>query len=250
MPIKNMKVAVKLMGGFLLIALIMVGYTGYVVIQVQGLNTLQIESAKMTRQAIAGGQSQGDLAAITAAINQAEQAYGNASRSIWVTSFIWGLVVVLAAVLLGIYTSRSLTRPLNKIIQAAKGISRGELNQELAVQSRDELGQLSAVFQEIVGYLNHMAAIANKVSGKDLTQEINPYSEQDVLGNAFKELVNDLRATMQRLAEDTEVLSVASEQVGHAGLRHYGSNYSCPPGSVIQSPGQLGRGLAGGQYGP
>ena len=174
MPIKNMKVAVKLMGGFLLIALIMVGYTGYVVIQVQGLNTLQIESAKMTRQAIAGGQSQGDLAAITAAINQAEQAYGNASRSIWVTSFIWGLVVVLAAVLLGIYTSRSLTRPLNKIIQAAKGISRGELNQELAVQSRDELGQLSAVFQEIVGYLNHMAAIANKVSGKDLTQEINP----------------------------------------------------------------------------
>lgn len=67
--------------------------------------------------------------------------------------FIGALVAFLIAVALGIILARSLTRPVHEIITALRAMTGGELQQAVPVRSRDELGELSAAFNQMSGDL-------------------------------------------------------------------------------------------------
>ncbi|MBU8871294.1 MAG: response regulator [Gemmatimonadales bacterium] len=61
-----------------------------------------------------------------------------------------GLVGGIGSALLGLYIIRSITGPLDKLIQATKIISTGDLTARAEVVSRDEIGELSQSFNEMV----------------------------------------------------------------------------------------------------
>jgi two-component system, NtrC family, sensor histidine kinase KinB len=72
------------------------------------------------------------------------------SRQLATDSLLWfagglGAAVVLA-VLLSLYTTRTLLQPIRAITESARAIGLGNLDQVVAVPSRDELGQLAAAF--------------------------------------------------------------------------------------------------------
>ena len=74
---------------------------------------------------------------------------------------------VLLALVLGVLLARSLTRPLDDLAQAADRISSGQLEQQVAVSSTDELGRLAQSF-------NHMSqevARANRLR-RQMTSDI------------------------------------------------------------------------------
>lgn len=68
------------------------------------------------------------------------------------TLALLGALVV--ALILGILLARTLTRPLQALTQAAQHIAQGELEQQVKINSKDEIGQLAAAFnrmsQEVV----------------------------------------------------------------------------------------------------
>lgn len=53
------------------------------------------------------------------------------------------------ALILGIMLARSLTRPLRELTTAARAVARGDLEQRVAVRSQDELGELTAAFNQM-----------------------------------------------------------------------------------------------------
>ena len=53
---------------------------------------------------------------------------------------------VLAALLVGVLLARTLTHPLKALTRAAQGIARGQLQQEVSIDSQDEIGQLALAF--------------------------------------------------------------------------------------------------------
>jgi signal transduction histidine kinase len=55
-----------------------------------------------------------------------------------------GLALVLALIL-----ARALTRPLRELTSATRRMAKGELNQQVPVRSRDELGELAAAFNQM-----------------------------------------------------------------------------------------------------
>ena len=55
----------------------------------------------------------------------------------------------IAALLLGIVLARTLTRPLRELTGATHAVARGDLGRQVAVRSRDELGQLAAAFNRM-----------------------------------------------------------------------------------------------------
>ncbi len=68
------------------------------------------------------------------------------------TSLVWaGLLAVGVALVLGLFISWGLTRPVRKLTHAARAVAAGDLGQRVVVQGRDELGELGHAF-------NHMAA--------------------------------------------------------------------------------------------
>lgn len=115
-----------------------------------------------------------------------------------------------------IFISRNITKPIIAVGQAAAQIARGNLEVQLNFQQQDEIGRMAADFQRMVAYLSRMADSAQKIAEGDLTEEITPQSEKDILGNAFAKMVGNLRESVSQLTENAASLGAASEQLTSA----------------------------------
>lgn len=60
-----------------------------------------------------------------------------------------GLSATVIALLLGVLLARSLTRPLRELTTAIRAMARGDLEQQVDVRSRDELGELTVAFNQM-----------------------------------------------------------------------------------------------------
>ena len=59
------------------------------------------------------------------------------------------LVGAVIALLLGIFLSRTLTRPIRELTRATHAVSEGDLSQQVPVRSNDELGELAQAFNKM-----------------------------------------------------------------------------------------------------
>jgi nitrogen fixation/metabolism regulation signal transduction histidine kinase len=89
-------------------------------------------------------------------------------------------------------TWASVHRPLKAIsdlVPIARALAAGDVDQDVKVKSKDEAGQVSQAFADIVAYLKEMAEDARKISEGTLNIDVKPRSDKDVLGKAFAEMV-------------------------------------------------------------
>lgn len=126
----------------------------------------------------------------------------------------------LLALLLGILLARTLTRPLQELTTATRALARGELQQQVAVRSADEIGELAKSFNQMSADLAR-AQQARKQMTADIAHDLrNPLT---VLGGYIESLSDGkLKASpqrfaamqaevshLQRLVEDLRTLSLA-----------------------------------------
>ncbi len=79
-----------------------------------------------------------------------EQAYlERTNRALWLAS----IGAVLVALIVGVLLARSLTSPVRALTQAAHRVAAGELEQQVRVESEDELGQLAQAFNRMSNQL-------------------------------------------------------------------------------------------------
>jgi methyl-accepting chemotaxis protein len=62
-------------------------------------------------------------------------------------------------------------------------------------------------------YLNGMARTAEEIAGGDLSSEVTPKSSRDILGNAFKKMVEGLSSSIAEIKEGSDQVSSASSQI-------------------------------------
>ena len=92
------------------------------------------------------------LTAVESSVNAAAMAIA------WAMAIAAFLVIVAAALI-----ARMITRPVRQITRAAQGIASGKLDQQIEIQTNDEIGQLGHTFNEMSSNLrNMMAAIADE----------------------------------------------------------------------------------------
>ena len=60
---------------------------------------------------------------------------------------------LLAAILLSFLLSKTITTPIERITEGARSIAKGNFDQELGVQSSDEIGELTRSFNYMAGQL-------------------------------------------------------------------------------------------------
>ena len=111
------------------------------------------------------------------------------------------------------FVAKRLTRPITTISKAADQIASGDLVLALQAGDEDEIGQTISAFNLMVKYLQNMASVAEKVADGDLTENIQPQSERDVLGNAFARMVSNLHASIGNVDVTARALLEASGQL-------------------------------------
>ena len=124
-----------------------------------------------------------------------------------------GVVLTLLAAAAIWWFARRLTAPIVAVTEAAERVAEGDVEVEVEVQGHDELARLGTSFQRTVGYLREMAGHADRIAQGDLTQEVTPRSDKDVLGVAVRDMRRKLAQLVGKVSESSELLSSASREM-------------------------------------
>jgi methyl-accepting chemotaxis protein len=123
------------------------------------------------------------------------------------------VVASIAGIGLALLISRYLVGAVQKMKGAAEGIAEGDVDQTVDLDSTDELGDMSRAFRAMIAYLREQASVVERVAGGDLTVEVEPRSERDLLGNASRKLVTDLRAVVTNVVGSAGLVASASQEM-------------------------------------
>ncbi len=115
-----------------------------------------------------------------------------ASLSSNVTIF-GSLIAIAIGLTIAFLLSRSISNAVSVIAKAAEGIAIGDLDQQVQVDSRDELGEMASTFRKMMRYLKSMAEGASSLAQGDLSTEVTAKSAKDELGTAFSRMIDYLR---------------------------------------------------------
>jgi methyl-accepting chemotaxis protein len=129
------------------------------------------------------------------------------------TSLILGLIALLLSAAIAFVLARELTRRLRGVSEAAEALAEGDVDQDVAVTGRDEVGRTAGALQALVEHLRELAGAADRVAGGELTVEIKPRSSRDRLGAAFAGLVSELRSAVTQMSRSAASVASASERV-------------------------------------
>jgi methyl-accepting chemotaxis protein len=122
-----------------------------------------------------------------------------------------GALAILAAAALSITLARHLTRRLRALSRAAEALAEGDVDHELAVGGRDEVGRTARALSLMVDHLRSLAGAADSVAAGDLTVDVRPRSARDRLGAAFAGLVGELRTAVGQMSRSATSVAGASE---------------------------------------
>jgi methyl-accepting chemotaxis protein len=129
---------------------------------------------------------------------------------------------VALAMFIGVYVARSIAGPLKVIIGAAQGLAVGNIDQRIEMDRKDEIGQTATAFRSMIAYQREMANVAEAMAAGDLTKDVEPKSEKDVLGRAFREMVTSLRDLIGEVQASADGLAGTSSQLGQAASQTSG----------------------------
>ncbi|HEU4327568.1 MAG TPA: ATP-binding protein [Roseiflexaceae bacterium] len=134
-------------------------------------------------------------------------------------SAISALVAAAFALVLGILLARTLTRPIRELTEATRAMAGGQLDQQVRVYSRDEIGLLAASFNQMSADLARASQLRKQMTA-DLAHDLRTplsilrgYTEglkDDRLQGspALYTLMHEEVVHLQRLVDDLRVLSL------------------------------------------
>jgi methyl-accepting chemotaxis protein len=144
---------------------------------------------------------------------QADARFAALESSTRRTSIVLGALALLAALALAVGIGRHLGRRLRAVSRAAEALAQGDVDHQLTVSGRDEVGRTAGALATMVENLRSLAGAADRVAAGDLTVDLEPRSERDRLGAAFAGLVAELRAAVTQMSRSATSVAGASELV-------------------------------------
>lgn len=136
-------------------------------------------------------------------------------------STIGSLIGMTIAILLGLgiayYTAKSITEPLDHLIEVAHEIGKaGDLEHKIDIHRQDEIGRLADNFRSMVSHLKRMAGVSAAVAKGELSLEVEPLSKRDTMATAFSQMSRGLREIVRRVRDTASQVSAGATQMAAA----------------------------------
>jgi len=145
------------------------------------------------------------------------------------TMIIFMLIGIVVSIVLAMYISSLIVKPLEKLMKYAKRLSEGELPKFEDEVYNDEVGQTAASIEQLTTGLQKTSDFAHAIGQGDFSSNYQPLSDKDVLGNSLlnmrKSLQNANREEKKRQSEDIQRNWTTEGQALFAEiLRHHPEN--------------------------
>lgn len=130
---------------------------------------------------------------------------------------ITAVILLISLVSVVRLTANWIITPVTRAMEVASAISRGNVNVDIDVTSKDEFGDLARALRDMVTYLQEMAEAADRMAAGDITAEVRPRSPEDRLGNAFSVMLANLRGAISDIVHVSEGLAEGDLRVRPRG---------------------------------
>ncbi len=183
---KNLKARTKLIGGFTIIAVVILAllYTGYT------------------------------TAATIISLPVEEQAAYLSSYAYTTAVFFVVLAIIVGGI--AVYMVRLIRVNTTDLKEVADELANGNVDIELKKRNNDEFGLLMDDFKKLVDSTRYQAEVAQKIADGNLAIDVVPRGENDVMGQALKQVVVNNRETLSNIKEAAYQVSTSASQVAGA----------------------------------
>ena len=127
-----------------------------------------------------------------------EQAVNVSNNSRYLALVIAALALLAGAVI-AILITRSISRPVIALAACADKLALGDVEVEIEAQGRDEIGMLAHSFRNMADNIKDASLAAEKVAQGDLTVQVTPKSERDVMGKNLSAMITIIGALTREM---------------------------------------------------
>ncbi len=128
------------------------------------------------------------------------------------------LVAIAIALALGFAISSLISKPIKKMVNAADKLALGDVNANLDINSKDEIGSLAKSFNTMIDNIRDQARTTERIADGDLTVEVEVRSENDLLGKKLAQMVQNNNEVLSNIATASEQVAVGARQVSDSSL--------------------------------
>jgi methyl-accepting chemotaxis protein len=118
------------------------------------------------------------------------------------------IILSIVAIVIGLYISSIITKPLKKAAFMMGEMSKGHLSERLNIKTKDEIGQMAQTMDQFASELQENAiGVMNKISEGDVSMDIPMKDDKDEISPALRntvETIRNLNAEVQRLITATQ----------------------------------------------
>lgn len=125
---------------------------------------------------------------------------------------------VIIAIILGIFISRIISKPVRMMVDAADKLAVGDVNVDVRADTKDEIGQLAESFSRMIANIREQAMAAEKIAAGDLTVYVKVRSENDLLGKKLYEMVEKNNEVLTNIASAADQVAAGAKQVSDSSM--------------------------------
>lgn len=123
------------------------------------------------------------------------------------------VIIVFILFLLRIINSRMIA-PIVSVVDAANALAIGDVSFEIAdVKANDEIGLLIDSFKKMSENIKRQSALIEQISSGDLSLDIVPASDKDLLSYSLKRMVDSNNHVFSEIISTSEQVAVAAKQI-------------------------------------
>jgi len=134
----------------------------------------------------------------------------------WLTRWL-GIALVIFGVLVAVYTTQTIVRPVHKLKMILLTLSKGVFPKQSIKAKNDEIGEMTNALNRVISGLERTNNFAINVGAGHFDTEYEPLSEEDSLGKTLMEMRDDLaeneRVLEQKVIERTAELVEKQKEV-------------------------------------
>ncbi|OLP58471.1 chemotaxis protein [Xaviernesmea oryzae] len=139
-------------------------------------------------------------------------------------------LLLILSVAIATWIAMSINSGLRKIKTVAEAVAIGDLNQNIEIKTNDEIKDVVTAINQMTANLRETALLSDRIASGDLTVNVKPMSDKDMLGHALESMVERLRvvvadalAASDNVSSGSQELSSASEQVSQGATEQASS---------------------------
>ncbi|WP_019552959.1 methyl-accepting chemotaxis protein [Propionispira raffinosivorans] len=139
---------------------------------------------------------------VTASLDRSVELAGHAKM----IALFAGIFAAILGMLIGLFSARSISRPINELVGVAQKVAAGDLTQQVIIDRKDEVGELAVAFNTMV------VALKTLIKKVNINAEQVAASSEELTANSEQ----SAQATTQIATSITDVAAGATEQMDAA----------------------------------